>query len=130
MADRKTNRIRIDAILNAIRKGEYDDKLADIRESVNARLEHKRQEVLVLVQEVYGEGFTVVSKRARGASPVTFASGGGVVRSAAPGPQSVSETAIELSGEELEGPVEVPLVEGGGEEIESHSPIIGPYNPE
>lgn len=119
MPERKQNRVRIDAILNAIRKGEYDDKLSDVQGAVNARLEHKRKEVLALVQEVYGEGFVVSQKPAPLPNPggISFRSGG-----SGPSPESPDATTPDDSP---------PVVELTEEEkdLESRSPIIGPHNP-
>lgn len=119
MPDRKTNRIRIDAILNAIRKGEYDDKLPDIRAAVDGRIEHKRQEVLAMVKEVYGEGFEVAPSLT--AAQRLQRAGGVLVKSAGAGPAPDPAPETELPTEQG-----TPDDETG---MESRSPIIGPFNP-
>lgn len=124
MPDRKQNRVRIDAISNAIRKGEYDDKLNDLRAAIDARLEHKRQEVLTLVQEVYGAEYVVAAKRptfgnsgAASMTPIELRSGGG-----APPPDEEPPASDALGADP-----EIPGGSGGAaaDEYESRSPIIG-----
>lgn len=124
MSDRKQNRVRIDAIANAIRKGEYDDKLKDLRAAIDARLDHKRQEVLSLVQEVYGEDYVVAAKRPAlraGNASVELRSSGTSHR-APDGPDDDPPTTDALGAD--------PVIPGGNggaaaDEYESRSPIIG-----
>jgi hypothetical protein len=52
-------RVRIDAIVNAIKRGEYDDRLGEIQEAITARNEERQEHVLKLVKEVYGNDFVV-----------------------------------------------------------------------
>lgn len=52
-------RIRIDSIINAIKKGEYDDRLSDIETAITERNVERQMHVLALVKEVYGNDFTV-----------------------------------------------------------------------
>ena len=133
MPDRKTNRIRIDAILNAIRKGEYDDKLPDIRAAVDARLEHKRKEVLSLVQEVYGEGYTVISKRSVPVTAMSSQRGNTMtIESAGRGPVVEDDAPVtDPLGPEPQTPPIPQAPEGPDDRgIESRSPIIGPHNPD
>lgn len=54
-APRKPSRPRIDAILNAIVRGDYDDKLKELREAITQRNELRKSQVLALVREVYGD---------------------------------------------------------------------------
>lgn len=121
MPDRKPNRLRIDAILNAIRKGDYDDKLADIRAAVDARLDHKRKEVLKLVQEVYGDEYSVTLQRPKADIP-PIKSGRFVNADAAPVTSAFGQDA-EISGDDSASEDSDP------QGIESRSPIIGPFNP-
>lgn len=123
--ERPTQRTRIDAILNAISKGEYDDKLVEIREAVQGRYDKKKAEVEALVKEVYGEDYAVVPKRdanvrVESSSP------------SAPLPEGFVDITDQLTSEALSAGV---TIEGDGaphtgppEEdpnIESRSPIIG-----
>lgn len=129
MADRKQNRVRIDAIANAIRKGEYDDKLKNLRDAIDARLDHKRQEVLTLVQEVYGEDYVVTTKRGNafmGSSasvvpPIELRSGSSL-RGGDPLPDDESPPDDVLGADPP-----IPSGNGGSaaDEYESRSPIIG-----
>lgn len=124
MPDRKQNRIRIDAITNAIRKGEYDDKLGVLRSAIDDRLAFKKQEVLSLVQEVYGEGFTVTQQF----------QGGGLIRGG--GQDVLLQSASRSASPVADAPVadalgedpEIPDAAPG--DYESRSPVIGPYTPE
>lgn len=67
---RKPRRPRIDAIINAIVKGEYDDRLGALRDAIDKRNEARREDVLALVHEVYGENATVTGTR--GTEPMTL----------------------------------------------------------
>ena len=60
---RKPNRPRIDAIVNAIGRGDYDDKLKDLRDAIDKRNEARRADVLALVHEVYGDNVTITQPR-------------------------------------------------------------------
>jgi hypothetical protein len=68
----KPRRPRIDAIINAILKGEYDDQLGNLRTAIDRRNEARRADVLALVHEVYGENVSITATRARGAQPFSF----------------------------------------------------------
>jgi hypothetical protein len=121
MAERKydtaARRQRIDTVIKGIKKGDYDDKLGQIQAAVENRQEHKRAQVLAKVVEVYGENYTIVPKD-----------------------ETVSKTSsqgktFKLGGEPDEGnqvsPLEIdpPDEELDEKDIESRSPIIGPYDP-
>lgn len=62
-APRKPSRPRIDAIVNAIVRGDYDDKLKDLRDAIDTRNEARKAQVLALVQEVYGENVSITQPR-------------------------------------------------------------------
>lgn len=62
-APRKPSRPRIDAILNAIVRGDYDDKLKDLRDAIDKRNENRKAQVLALVHEVYGDQVTITQPR-------------------------------------------------------------------
>jgi hypothetical protein len=66
---RKSHRPRIDAIVNAIVRGDYDDKLGDIRRAIDTRNEARRDAVLAQVREVWGEDAEVVTAKAMDAEP-------------------------------------------------------------
>lgn len=121
MPERKQNRVRIDAISNAIRKGEYDDKLKDLRAAIDARLDHKRQEVLTLVQEVYGEDYVVTTK-----GPV-FGNSGASMRVL--DIESASTRRPDEEPPEADALGADPVIPGGNggaeDQYESRSPLIG-----
>lgn len=121
MPDRKPNRVRIDAILNAIRKGEYDDKLPDIRAAIDARLDYKRKEVLKLVQAVYGDEYSVTLHRPKADIP-QIKSGRFVDANAEPVPLSSAQDSEETAPESIDNGAD-------GQGYESRSPVIGPFNP-
>jgi hypothetical protein len=117
--DTVARRQRIDTVIKGIKKGDYDDKLGQIQAAVENRQEHKRAQVLAKVVEVYGENYTIVPKD-----------------------ETVSKTSsqrkkpFQLYGEPDEGegvsPLEIDQVdpeELDEKDIESRSPIIGPYQP-
>lgn len=62
-ATRKPSRPRIDAIINAIVRGDYDDKLKDLRDAIDKRNENRKAQVLALVHEVYGDQVTITQPR-------------------------------------------------------------------
>ena len=62
-ATRKPSRPRIDAIVNAIVRGDYDDKLKDLRDAIDKRNENRKAQVLALVHEVYGENVSITQPR-------------------------------------------------------------------
>lgn len=123
---RKTQRVRIDAITNAIRKGEYDDQLPQIRAALEDRLAHKRAEVEKLVAEVYGDDYTITPKRAEMTVPPSVAA-------APPPPEGWVDNTADLAPEAQQaGTVTVQgegVVHTGDPEddpaFESRSPIIG-----
>jgi hypothetical protein len=57
---RKAHRPRIDSIVNAIIKGEYDDKLIELTKAILARNEARKEAVMALVHEVYGNEAQIV----------------------------------------------------------------------
>lgn len=131
MPDRKQNRVRIDAILNAIKKGEYDDKLPEIKSSVEARQEFKRQELLSLVQEVYGQDYTIAPQRPNGMIPR------GPRSDIKPHTSPPSDAIGEVGGTVVQDALGedsdfVPTAPEGPDHrgFESRSPIIGPFNPD
>lgn len=54
MAQNSQRRTRIDAIINAIVKGEYDDKLPELKAAIEERNKDRQDDVLKLVAEVFG----------------------------------------------------------------------------
>jgi hypothetical protein len=108
---------RIDTVIKGIKKGDYDDKLGQIQAAVENRQEHKRAQVLAKVVEVYGENYTIVPK-----DETVFKT-------------SSQGKTFKLGGEPDEGnqvsPLEIdpPDEELDEKDIESRSPIIGPYDP-
>lgn len=57
---RKPHRPRIDSIVNAIVRGDYDDKLIDLTKAILQRNEARKAAVLQLVREVYGPDSDVI----------------------------------------------------------------------
>lgn len=92
---KRPTRTRIDTILNAIAKGEYDDKLSDIRDTVEARYAEKRAEVLEKVKEVYGPEFEITEKP----HPNVFI--GRAKRTPGDGVQVLDEDAVRARAEEV-----------------------------
>jgi hypothetical protein len=60
---RKAHRPRIDAIINAILRGDYDDQLVNLRTAIDRRNEARREDVMALVHEVYGDSASVTMTR-------------------------------------------------------------------
>lgn len=60
MADKRAQRVRIDAICNAVRRGEYDDKLSDLQTALDERRKELQNDLLARVKEVYGEDFAIL----------------------------------------------------------------------
>jgi isopentenyl diphosphate isomerase/L-lactate dehydrogenase-like FMN-dependent dehydrogenase len=121
MTERKSHTVarrqRIDIVIKGIKKGDYDDKLGQIQAAVENRQDHKRAQVLAKVFEVYGENYTIVLKD-----------------------ETVSNTSSQKkkpfniygpSEDEASSPLETdpPDEELDEKDIESRSPIIGPYDP-
>lgn len=48
-------RPRLDAMLRAIEDGKYDEELDSILEAIHNRVDHRKQEVLRMVRQVFGE---------------------------------------------------------------------------
>lgn len=55
-------RPRLDAMLRAIEEGRYDDDLAKITQAINQRNETRKEAVLKMVSEVFGEDHSIVPK--------------------------------------------------------------------
>lgn len=139
MAERKQARTRIDAICNAIRKGEYDDKLAEIQKAVSERTEVKRKELLALVQEVYGPNATIQQHLPSVGG--TFPRGVAINSSGQPpwpesidlGGQQTEASALDAVEDETtaQDAAQVIMPPEGPDEngFESRSPVIGPVNP-
>ena len=115
MAERKTQRVRIDAIRNSIKKGEYDNELADLFVAIDLRRQVLREALLEKVKEVYGEDYVVTkpSPGLYGARSAGFVS--------APGPNPPEDSPVP---EPLAEPEDAPT-DG---EYESRTPLIGPTN--
>jgi hypothetical protein len=106
-------RVRIDAIINSIKKGDYDDKLGDIKEAVALRYAEKRQELQERVLEVYGPDYEITEKP----SPNPFISKAQRGGELAPDPQSdgVKARAAAVASE---------LPQPGGDQS-----ALGPFDP-
>jgi hypothetical protein len=117
---------RIDTVIKGIKKGDYDDKLGQIQAAVENRQDHKRAQVLAKVFEVYGENYTivpkdeVVSKTSSGSKRFHFADGETIVTDQSP----ESDEGNQVSPLEID---QVDPEELDEKDIESRSPIIGPY---
>lgn len=112
-------RQRIDIVIKGIKKGDYDDKLGQIQAAVENRQEHKRAQVLAKVVEVYGENYTIVPKD----ETVSKTSSQKKKPFNLYGPSA--DEGQEVSPLEIDPPDE----EFDEKDIESRSPIIGPYDP-
>ena len=55
-------RPRLDAMLRAIEEGRYDDDLSKITEAINKRNELRKEAVMKMVSEVFGEDAKIVPK--------------------------------------------------------------------
>ncbi len=125
MTERTAKRQRIDAVINAVKRGDYDDKLGQIQAAVENRQEHKRAQLLAKVVEVYGENYTIVpkdetiSKTSSQSKRFHFADGKTIVTDQSP--ESDQASPLEIDQVEPE--------EFDEKDIESRSPIIGPYEP-
>lgn len=138
-------RPRIDGFINAIRRGDYDDKLSEIRGAVNDRYDQKKAEVAELVREVYGDEAKIVTnpfiKKAEeraehfdGVGEVTIdpendidTEGAAAVMETPAGTQAVDLPAIESAGPRSAEPAfqgnEAALL--SDPDFESRSPVIG-----
>jgi len=59
---KKPQRARIDAIIAAIKKGDYDDKLSDLSEAIELRNGERQAALREKVLEVFGPGFEITAK--------------------------------------------------------------------
>lgn len=132
---RQVSRPRIDTICKAIVEGTYDDQITTIQDAINTRKSNRRAEVEALVLEVYGEGHVVVPK------PNPFIKkphgiGTAITPSGQPGtiykndngaePQPEGKTSVQVTPDAFP---EIPGQLNIEDEIESHSPIIGGFDP-
>lgn len=118
MAERKQNRVRKDGIVNAIKKGEYDDALMEFQEAIKYRQESLKSKVLEMVREIYGEGYQVVpvGQNPNTSVPIVSSSGPLVSEGAAPDP--LGDDPVPQNNEGVKE-----------DDMESRSPLIGPFNP-
>ena len=115
-APRKPNRPRIDAIVNAIVRGEYDDKLKDLLAAIDKRNEARKAQVLALVHEVYGENVTITQPRMPIPLARELADLGGTfppARSARPNPFAEKAQAEQEEAEE-----EIPSITSASKSVE------------
>lgn len=52
-------RPRIDSVLKAIEEGRYDEQLRDLLDTINGRVEVKRQALMQQVRDTFGEGYEI-----------------------------------------------------------------------
>lgn len=108
----RERRLRLDALLNQIADGRFDDELKRIEEAIQERQKERQDAVLGLVQEVFGANYSVTAPK--DSVPDRLPE---VFRSSEPTPDA-SETPSTARDDE-----------GLGPNFESRSPIIGPYVP-
>lgn len=115
-------RPRLDAILRAISDGKYDDELADIGEAIAARVEFRKNELLKMVEEVFGEGHKIVpeGKRLGGMAKDHLME----VKSSKPDWGPAVDSIMGSDSEEVISP-EKPSDEPLTDEYESRSPQFG-----
>lgn len=124
-------RPRIDGIVNAIENGQYDDQLTVLQAALNARRKQRQDEVLALVQEVYGEDAQITLARKGFSQDVQTSQSStppGMLGPYRNGAQPLAE-APENPVQVIEEPevVEMPHEEAGPltQDYESRSPLIG-----
>lgn len=52
-------RPRLDAVIRSIKEGKYDEELAEISQAINARIEQRKEAVMELVKQTFGESAVV-----------------------------------------------------------------------
>lgn len=52
-------RPRLDAVIRSIKEGKYDDELVEISNAINERIEQRKQAVMELVKQTFGENATI-----------------------------------------------------------------------
>jgi hypothetical protein len=117
MPERKPQRARIDGIVNAIKRGEYDDKLADLSDAIEDRRRDLREALLERIKEVYGVDYVVT--KVQESAPI-WTPGGSHPFVSSPGPNQPVD--VDSAPESLPEPDDVPT-DG---DYESRSPLIGP----
>ena len=124
---KKESRPRLDAILRAIKDGRYDDDMGVLQGAINDRQRVRQEAVLQLVQQTFGDGYTVTAQRQNPVPtpPAAQPQNGGAL------PEGwVDETDKAVAAQEPTTTTVEATIEGEDEEgIESRSPIIGPFNP-
>jgi hypothetical protein len=115
-------------IVQQIQDGDHDDKLAEIRAAVEGRYVEKRDEVLALVKEVYGDNYYVAENTPNLTTPTVepdlptptvgdpFAQPVEII--SAPGPGGAVEPAAP------EANIQPDPMSDPEADIESHSPVI------
>lgn len=53
-------KVRIDSICNGIMRGDYDEEIKRIQDSIEQRNISRRDKLNKMVEEIYGEGYVVV----------------------------------------------------------------------
>lgn len=129
---KRSARPRLDAVVNHIKKGSYDDEIEQIKAAIDERNSMRRDAVMKLVKQVYGKDATVIE------NGVVESSISKPARRQRPGgpPAATEELPLELRAAEeaalareaeLEAEMAAQPADPSDEEagIESRSPIIG-----
>lgn len=119
MSDRRP---RLDAMLRAIEEGKYDDDLSEIKAAIQSRLEHRKEAVMKMVAEVFGEEHEIVPKGKKLSEPAKDHLN--VVKHRSPEWEPAVDAVIESDPDQVIAAEKPP--EGGlTGEFESRSPQFG-----
>lgn len=58
----KKGKPSVEAIIEAIKEGHYDDEIFELREAINGRMEAKQEKVMELVHQAFGDEAVVVQR--------------------------------------------------------------------
>ena len=119
-------RPRIDGIISAIGRGEYDDKLGELRQAITDRNEARKEKVLEQVREIWGTEATVIDTPAE----KSMAALARMTSGARPNPfKKVQETEVVEKTEQAESPEteaaeSTERIESPGQTVETESTVV------
>jgi len=118
-------RPRLDAIIRAITEGKYDEELVEIAEAIASRTEQRKQKVLEMVYEVFGNDHKVTSDK-----PITKKAAAHleIIKSKNPKWGPAVDAMVEGKPDDVIA-AEKPPQEGMTGEFESRSPTFGSIDP-
>lgn len=120
-------RPRLDAMIRAIEEGKYDDDLPEIMKAIEKRTEMRKDAVLKMVSDVFGEGYDLVPKNKKLSEPARDHLN--VIKHSRPEWAPAVDEVLESSDEQpitAEKTPEGPLTG----EFESRSPQFGAIDPD